>query len=579
MLLRGKVAFLFNSYSMNYEINNLFACFQTAKTEVPEIPGLINLWINYNIGETKTERTSTLRDSILPPLFIIFTFWNTQLDFDKDNDLDKGELNPEKLNYKWEHRFNKRIQEDLYGVNIYKWNEEWTEKNTKFQNFYLLRDFKYSNNTFGGFEEETKEKSILRPDYYATLKKSFLQSSLVKDLFSQPEETWENTSTLNHDGSQYIIRNIQQIASNYSKTQRYLAIIETAKKEAENEIKKHYHSDSSDEQIQKAARDGSDIHGRMNMVFGMDAYYFGSFIEHLTISEEDVLIEYHKKITDTDIIKKEQTNPYILIRESSPRLSASKSFDENLEILRQDYNFGDAEEPCVYFEKTLGLDLNELFYGEANDLKNRSVILAESARDLWYEKRLSLSNFSFFIDLGFEKSLLEKLFDNLKLNLKKLKLTEEIALNIREYVDRYNKIDDIEGMIAHIATGIINEFVNSAGWSFYSNADKEKIIESIEKHNINLNIPKSNPIFEAITQERVVELFEMMDKLNENLSKKPIIIDEIKDIPMISNYRRWRELMKISFVAVCDLPSYDPEANKQLGKILERVSATQFIIA
>lgn len=577
MVLRGKVAYLFNSYSLNYEISNLFVCTHSKQSNVRDLPELVNNWIEYNIGSNPQERRATLSDFAKPPLFLIFTWWNMQLTFDTDKDIKNGIISKENLQYKWELRFDKLIKEEIFGE--FKWHKEWTGKPSKFNNCYLLRDYKYSKDVFTGYEEKNIEDGIVkkREEYYEAIKKSFKSSSLVNDFFSNTEKVWNETSTVGNDGSKYIIDNIKDIANNKIRTKRYLKIINDAKDDTEKKLNEHYHSDKADEQIRKASRDGADMQMKMNKVFGVDAFNFGNFIEHLTISEKEIYEFYHKLLNDVTLVEKQATNPYILYRESSPRLSTENNYEENLEILRQDYHRDTLEETKEYF-KSEGINLNELFYGELHDLKNKSTVLAEKARDYWFKTKLNIDNFNFFVNLGFDKSLIIKLFENLKTNFNKLKLTEVIARNIRDYVDRYNKVDKAQDMIAHITAGIINEFINSVGWTFFSDAEKEKIKEADKSNNIRLIFPEETETFEAVEEDDVVELFEMMEELNKNLNKRPIDFETIKNVPMIKNYRRWRELLKISFVANCDIPTYNVEANKQIGEILKRVRMYNFSI-
>jgi hypothetical protein len=42
--------------------------------DVNEIPSLLYNWITKNIGANSFERSNSLKDSIIPPLFIVFTF-------------------------------------------------------------------------------------------------------------------------------------------------------------------------------------------------------------------------------------------------------------------------------------------------------------------------------------------------------------------------------------------------------------------------------------------------------------------------------------------------------------------------
>ncbi|NBU53711.1 MAG: ATP-binding cassette domain-containing protein, partial [Alphaproteobacteria bacterium] len=81
MFLRGKISYLFNKYSSNYEINNLLFCVKNQQNEVKEIPLLINDWIKFNVGNTSEERQRRIGSNGSNPLFIILTFYNSTLEF------------------------------------------------------------------------------------------------------------------------------------------------------------------------------------------------------------------------------------------------------------------------------------------------------------------------------------------------------------------------------------------------------------------------------------------------------------------------------------------------------------------
>lgn len=573
MLLRGKVAYLFNSYSLNYEINNLFVCTHSKQHNVRDLPELVNNWISYNIGESPEERYNTLKNFAKPPLFIIFTWWNMQLDYDQDNDeVTNGMVDP--LEYKWKLRFDALFNEEVVGT--YHWDKNWTSAGP-FRNYFLLRDYKYSRDVFDGFEQSGQETLLKesRTNYYQRLKSSFEQSQLVNTLFDNPAKVWEETSTVGKDGSDFIIENLQQVASNQIRTTRYLEIIKSAKKDLLKELDVHFHSDKSDEQIRKASEEGSEIHAIMNKVFG-DAYNFGHFLELLTISEQEIYEFFHNRLRDKNLLAKTNTNEYVLFKESSPDLNTENSFEENLEVLRKTYNHPDTDFTRAYFEDKLQIDLEDLFYGELNNLKNKSIALAEEARDYWYDENLDLEKFSFFIDQGIEKRLLQRLFDSLRLNFDKLQLVDKMASYIRRYVDRVNRVDVAENMIAHTTAGVINKFVNSVGWDYYSKIEKEKLRETNEVNQLNLYFPDEEVSFDVMDKSVITGLFDFMENFVENVNKRPLDTDTLYKVPMIKSYRKWRELMRIAFIANCNIPTYNVEANRLLGELIEEIKLYNF---
>ncbi len=579
MLLRGKVSYLFNYYSSNYKTNILCACMRTEQANVNTVPGLLNQWIEDNLGNTTDIRTKNIKENKIPPLFIIFTWWNKELTYDIK--IDKFDPN-ERITKLFNTRYSQEIISD------FKWHKEWIYKDSKFirfSNFYLLRDFNRSKEIF--ISEDGIEKNIENKDdkkeYYNNYLNKFLEYHNKENrFFDNPEENFNEASTPNKDGSELIIRRLTPIASNNVSVPIYLNAINQTLDKAKKILNNHYHSSISDELIKNAERQSSKIVIVMNQILGKDAYHFGSFIEHLTITEKEIYEEFHQLFQDKILVDKTKINEIIFFREYSPKLiirntETKELYDLNLAVLKDDYHFNTLEETEEYF-KNRKIDLKQLFFGDC--LPNKSDILAAKASELWYKKIDEIENFSFFINLGFDKDLLIELFKNLKISYStKLNITSKIANRIKDYVDIDKKIDLIEDMLAHITAATINEFVVSAGWNYYSVDDIQKLKETNSVNKLNLTFPNDPEIFPSIIRVNdensnsmsVEKLLDYMDNLNENLSKNPIDMKSIENVPMMKNYRRWRELMKISFIYTCNIPSYDIEGNRRLGGILDNL--------
>ena len=569
MLLRGKVAYLFNTYSLNYEISNLLLCTGNTQSNVRSVPALVDKWINYNIGETPEKRSKVLSGASVPPLFVILTMWNCQLDYDKD----KGE----DIEYKWKHRFDKLLGDEVFGS--YDWAKSWLPE-TSFKNYYLLRDFKYSKDTFTGFEKNSVESGVdpEREEFYKEMKKSFRSSPLVKQFFNQPEDIWEKTSVPTVDGSRLIINSLAQSANNRTRSYRYSAILKEQKNDVTELLKRYYHDDDDAENIKKAVETGSSIHATADCVFGIDAIHFGEFIELFLITESEVYNLYHDLYASLTLADDNKINKYILIRDSALKhggLSTDKSYDNNLQTLLRTYNCQDETRLAQLIKVD---DFNDLFYGEMHQMKNRSQALAEHARDYWFDNSLNIKRFEKFVDLGFDKALLTDLIDNFKSQYDQLGLTKMIALRIREYVDKIKNINEAEYMVAHITSGIINDYVTSLGWSYYSEDKKQKIKSLNIDHNLNLIVPEDE-VIKSLSPEDYFRICESMENMNDILNERPTDNEKIKIIPMIANYRKWRELIKISFISGFDNIDYDIEANAMLGSILDNIKLYNFTIS
>ena len=103
--IRGKVSYLFDKYSQDFEINNLLFCIPCLKNEVGQLPGLLSSWINRNIGSTPADREKALVEIKTSPLMIVFTWWNIELQpYASDN---------QSFDIKWEIRF-----DEFFNVSI-----------------------------------------------------------------------------------------------------------------------------------------------------------------------------------------------------------------------------------------------------------------------------------------------------------------------------------------------------------------------------------------------------------------------------------------------------------------------------
>jgi hypothetical protein len=570
MVLRGKVSYIFNKYSSQYLTSNLLFCNKNENIEVKYIPSLLNEWIEAYIGETPEEREAFLKTSPLPPLFVIYTFFNEDLKYNSINDKEAT------LNEKWIKRFRTIFENEILAQD-YDWHKNWTLGQRNFKNNYMLRDFHYSNLIYKGFDssgKETGKQEFGMPDYLEKLKDSFLDFDFVQNHFWDPEETWTESAEMNKDGSELIIRNLTKVSNNIARTQKFIRELEAITKSIKQEMAKHHHSDDLDIEIKKSHQLAKQVQGDIDIVFGRHPYAFGRFIRKLTLRESNVYNLYKETLTTIEPIDKKTINEYILLRQANPELSIKKSYQENLDVLKQKYGLATDEEAEQYF-KERNIILKELFYGDAYRLKSASLVLAEKLRDYWYAQNLRIDHYVTLLESGFTASSLESLFENMKQNFKASSIAEKIAHEIREYVDRYDKVEEAIEMISDISSGIINKFITSLGTAYYSKAKWEQLQTTSQANDLALSFHYSEPKTKFVENDEVSSLFDNMDRYDEYISQVSVDNAVVDKFPNIHNIARWRELMKIAFISTCDIPTYDPMANAALGEVLEKTKKTQ----
>ncbi len=582
---RGKVAYLFNKYTENFEINSLLFCIDNEPLEVKNLAFLLKNWIDYYIGERIEERTDNLKkftdaaSNIISPLFIIFTKANIMLQY-KDTD-DSG-----KFDYKWKTRF-----ENLFAFEYckgYDWYKNWVYKGNNIENFknmYMLRSFKWAEGIYEGYAENGTENKIsdFRKDYMNGLRNSFVNLDFNKNHLRDPERAWREFTDLNKDGSDYIIENITPIANNQIRTERYKNKLREFKEKIEAEIKKHYHSDEANEKIETAKQESIRVVTDMDWYFHQRKFEFGNFISHLILSEaelRDRLRDFMRKDWEEEekLFKYEgiRNRAGIKLQEFKDDEEKVLLFNENMARLKEKH--GDNVEADL-LKNYPGFNFEHCFFGGKSDYKKQSDALAERARDFWFENKLDVKNFQYFINLGLNSENLKKLLDNLKISFNRLDIVGKIGERIRTYVDDFSRNQAADDMIAHIIVSTINEFVNTVGWKDYREEQKKKIIDSNKTNKLDLKIPDDVDIFESINKvnddEKRMSVEKLIDLMSENPEKNE---DAKKYVPFLMNFEKWTELLRISFIANCDIPNYDRIANQELKVIKEKIRLIDFSI-
>lgn len=567
MLLRGKVAYLFNKYSDNLMINTLLFCHGKKQAGPRFMPDLLKNWIESFVGIDAGARQLFMHKAQISPLFVIGTMFN--LDLQKDQNDVCGDT--KSLTARWQQRFETVYHKELFGEDC-KWLDQWTPQEP-FKNFYFLRDFYYSseeqNNIFRGWTrdggKEVEEIVPDRfPDFRAKLKESFLQHPFVQKHFANPEEAWTEAASINKDGAGYIIRNLTVAAQNINsaredKFQRDLADISAA---IVAELSKYYHDENSDNNMLQAKRLAGETQAALDIAFGRDPYFFGQMMQHLILKEGDVYRIFHEEFQKTNLAQQKDLGKYVYIRMKAQGLSPANTFETNLDILSRAYEM--TADDCKRYFESRDIDLQELFSDSDNGMKNISWTLAEQLEEYWFGTWLRQDNFNTLTQF-LDETTLANIIDMLHALYVKLGLTKYVAQSIRQYVDKFGaNVDEIQEMIADMCAEILNKFVSNVGFTYLAEDAVQSLKEANEKQQLGLNFFFDDHTDLHITPDNIAEIFDAMDDLD---AIKNNLGNRLQYVPGFNSRKRWSELLKIGFIQTQDIPNYDVVANKQLGEI------------
>lgn len=577
MLLRGKVAYLFNKYSDSEKINILLFCQNNEKSEVQNIlPQLINDWIGEMIGKTAVQRNVFIEKSKIPPLFVVSTMFNIDLQHDYNNDI------PGNIDFResrWKRRFLTVFNEVFGSKN---WLNQWTIDSPDFQNIYLLRDFFYSSDTeskiFKGYNERKTESEEIIPQNYPNFRKdlrqSFIDNDFVKCHFANPAESWDEAASINKDGSELIIDKLTIAANNINQAcyEKTVAELNEISQTILAELLKYYHSNDKDEELQKAKSIAGDIQHKLAMAFSADGIkHYGQLMKELMLDESAVVELYRKKIEDIE-------------HRDVVNLDIYSTYRIHVPVIDGDTSAAYFERLCTHYEKiteeqkqqfrdelnTKKIDLEELISGNSGLIKNNAQQLAEVLLDYWFAYITLGDKYAIRQILAQEGStalqdmtaMYQKLF-------KKVGLVKKVAEKIRRYVDGHTKTDLPYEIVADMSAELLNKCIRTVGFEYFDEAEINDLRVANEQNNLGLVIDQNeNP-----TERSVEELFEKIENWTDIIQSKP---EEMKSLPSYRNYLAWYNRLKTGFVSVCDIPNYDVQSNERLGVIIKEANTVKF---
>lgn len=570
LLLRGKVAYLFNKYSDAEKINILIFCAKHEQTAQRIMPRLLNNWINKVVGENVDKREDFIIKSKISPLFVISTFFNVNLAYNPLQDKADGTGTP--LSNRWLQRFTTTLEKEYFDTGFHTWFKNWTKSQQDFQNIFLLRDFEKSeipSNLFKGFNANKIELEEVPtpnyPNFREELRQSFIDYSFVKLHFSNPAESWDEAASINKDGTKLIIEKLTIAADNINTARK--AKMQDEIKEISKmilaELMKHFHSNDKDEELHRAKNTAGDIQFKLATAFSAAKIkHYGQLMKELMIDESVVLELFRKKLNSLehrDIVNMDKYSTY--------RIDVPVENDDTPEKY--------FERLCVKYEKTtnqrreefrlqlqsMKIDLDTLINANSDLIKNNAQQLADVLIEYWFE-HISLNDKIIIQQIFAQDTSLDSIKEMYHKLFKKSGIAKRIADKIRNYIDEKNKTDLPYELIADISSELLNKCISTVGFEYLDESEIKALHEANKINNLGLILDTNT----KPTENSLAELFTKIEMQADIMSTQP---EEMKSLPSFRNYLAWSNRLKVGFVSVCDIPNYDVNTNANLALLIE----------
>ena len=546
MFLRGKVAYLFNKYSADFEVNNLLFCIKDTQTEVTEIAGILNNWIINNVGEDREKRAKAIGRLPVSPLFVVFTFFNEQLKFDaaKDN---------HSLDYRWENRFIKIFEKEFSST--YQWHKDWTSTEPEFKNFFLLRDFKYSQDTFiqeSGMECEIKSE---RKTHLEQVRDSFLNHSFVQSHFADPVLAWEKAATPGFDGSEYILNSLAPAAGNLVKTANFCNQLQKYRDSILTGLSPWRVTDDLTEKRKKAFKESTELGFDLLNLFSLPGFNFAEFLDNLSVTEVDVYNVIHANFLRTQ--KSHEPEHYRIFRMEFPEISRDKSREVNLELIARKLRLDSITEAEQYLiSNGINLDL-----AIENRIQTNASRLVDLVLGHW-DSCLSVDRFEKFTKMGLKKTAITILVNNLQETFKSLNIRISLIELFEQKTKLINPPSVTEEYMASISSQYINDFVSNFGFNFMKEDRINEIFQIAEEFHLDVNLLK---IQEQVPDSHSLEtIYENADSM------------EGPPPPVFDHFRAYITKMKLAMISNCGFARYNQEMISSLNNLLNRLETLEF---
>jgi len=241
LLVRGKVAYLFDRYVAEQELTSLFLVLKPSNQDITDLPALIAEWIERSHGSLPEERA---RISTL--LFLIFSWFNLHLE-SKPGEEGDG------LAERFRARMNGTIKS--FFAKSHDWPTNWDGRGP-FRNCFWLRDPIYSDATFdadgnikeGGVETGVKPE---QEDRLCRMRAAYLDLPEVRQQFAEPALAWDEAMRVNDGGVSLLAERLALVSRPEVKLTQIASRISDTRTHMVRALERFFVSDDADKRLKE----------------------------------------------------------------------------------------------------------------------------------------------------------------------------------------------------------------------------------------------------------------------------------------------------------------------------------------
>jgi hypothetical protein len=425
LLLRGKVAYLFQRYSAERELSAMLLCIPDGNQEVRDLSDMMTAWIDQTIGATPAERAKQKN-----ALFLVLT------KMDREFEQKAGETE-ESRRLRWSARLNNSLVNNFRG----EWPTNWNGR--PFDHTFWLRNptviderlMDYRDGREVGVADAFAQRAI-------ELRRHFVENFDVQRHFTHPAQAWDEAFKPNDGGVSYLVKNLIPVCDPAIKRSQVRGQLEVQERRLVDRLAGFHSASDGDARAKKRELVHTVLRGLASCI---QQQLFGELIAALQVADNALRDIYFRISTAQSTEQPEGRNG-----RAAGQVTQSTGATVDLGAIFADV-FGEEEGRAA---------------PPAGVLEDRAERFAHEAAEYWLEnmRRIGADD-KVLSHFGVDRQHLGWLIDELVVGAHRLKLIDQLSLDVRALENAANaKWEDIAERQVRTAASALNGYVSALGF-------------------------------------------------------------------------------------------------------------------